>query len=296
MTSKADPKRLRLLFLTVGILVLAAGLTPALAQEPCPTCHEDEASGFTGTSHGRYFAADERYQSASCESCHGSGEEHANSDGEAKILNPAKGVAEEANATCLSCHESNPSHANWQGSPHQLAGNKCGACHDVHQDLGGTPRLGDKLPGPMEPTVKCMECHGDVRASLHQRSTHPLRDGQMGCTSCHNPHGAPGEKLIEKASINDLCYSCHQQVRGPFLWEHSPVREDCLNCHRAHGSNYPSILQARVTQLCQSCHQQGRHQTLAGLPDSVWLSNRACLNCHSRIHGSNHPSGPLFQR
>jgi hypothetical protein len=56
------------------------------------------------------------------------------------------------------------------------------------------------------------------------------------------------------------------------------------------------MLQARVTQLCQSCHQQGRHQTLAGLPASIWVGNRACLNCHQNIHGSNHPSGPLFQR
>jgi hypothetical protein len=56
------------------------------------------------------------------------------------------------------------------------------------------------------------------------------------------------------------------------------------------------MLQARVTQLCQSCHQQGRHQTVAGLPSSVWVGNRACLNCHQNIHGSNHPSGPLFQR
>jgi len=26
------------------------------------------------------------------------------------------------------------------------------------------------------------------------------------------------------------------------------------------------------------------------------LMNRSCLNCHTQIHGSNHPSGPRFHR
>jgi DmsE family decaheme c-type cytochrome len=118
----------------------------------------------------------------------------------------------------------------------------------------------------------------------------------MDCVSCHDPHGSAGDALLRQASVNENCYSCHQDMRGPFLWEHSPVREECTTCHKAHGSNYPSMLRARTTQLCQSCHQQGRHQTLAGVPQSVWVVNKACLNCHSQIHGSNHPSGPLFQR
>jgi DmsE family decaheme c-type cytochrome len=118
----------------------------------------------------------------------------------------------------------------------------------------------------------------------------------MECASCHNPHGTAGERLIDHGSVNELCTSCHQNMRGPFLWEHSPVREDCLTCHRPHGSNHPQILQARVTQLCQSCHQQGRHQTVAAVPAALWVGNKACLNCHQHIHGTNHPSGPLFQR
>jgi hypothetical protein len=40
----------------------------------------------------------------------------------------------------------------------------------------------------------------------------------------------------------------------------------------------------------------GRHQTIAGGPDRFFMINRGCTNCHNRIHGSNHPSGPLFFR
>ena len=267
---------------------------PALAQDECATCHEEVVKAFGKTGHGRHFAADKSYQSANCISCHTGAQEHAASGGEKKP--PSLKTGAEASASCLSCHAGNPKQAHWQGSAHQLAGVACASCHNPHRQQAGTPELQKTLPGARETTKKCLECHGGVRAALHQRSAHPLRDGQMDCASCHDPHGSTGEKLIRQGSVNELCYSCHQNVRGPFLWEHPPVREDCLSCHRAHGSNYPQMLQARVTQLCQSCHQQGRHQTLPGLPASIWVGNKACLNCHQNIHGSNHPSGPLFQR
>lgn len=273
--------------------VLALAL-PARAQEDCVTCHEDQAKAFPSTGHGRHFKADSSYQSSNCVSCHAGAQEHAASGGEKKPPSLERGP--EANASCLACHAGNPKQAHWQGSVHQSAGVACATCHDPHEQNLGTPQQAKTLPGPTPTTKKCLECHGGARAALHQRSAHPMRDGQMDCASCHDPHGTTGEKLIRQGSVNELCYSCHQNMRGPFLWEHSPVREDCLTCHKAHGSNQPQMLQARVTQLCQSCHQQGRHQTIASLPTSLWVGNRACLNCHQNIHGSNHPSGPLFQR
>jgi DmsE family decaheme c-type cytochrome len=278
----------------VGLLALVPLSTRG--QEDCAACHEDVVEGFAGSSHGRWFAADRAYEGATCASCHLGAAEHVDSGGERLPQSLTEGPAETANAPCLSCHAGHASQALWQGSAHQLAGLKCASCHKPHETHLGTPEQARTLPGATESTKMCLTCHGTLRASLHQRSSHPMRDGQMGCTDCHQPHGTAGEKLIDHGSVNELCYSCHQNMRGPFLWEHSPVRQDCLSCHRAHGSNYPQMLQARVTQLCQSCHQQGRHQTLAGLPTSIWVGNRACLNCHQHIHGSNHPSGPLFQR
>jgi hypothetical protein len=56
------------------------------------------------------------------------------------------------------------------------------------------------------------------------------------------------------------------------------------------------MLVSRTVQLCQACHLQGRHQTVAGTETAYWNINRQCANCHPQIHGSNHPSGPLFQR
>jgi DmsE family decaheme c-type cytochrome len=246
--------------------------------------------------HGQYFAQVPAYRSRDCATCHAGADQHVATDAEQLPENPATLPPDRANAVCLSCHENNPAQAHWEGSPHEASGTRCASCHDVHGQLAGTPGRSTNLARTGAITQRCLGCHEGMRWALNARSTHPLRDGQMECTSCHNPHGTTAERLLKESAVNEVCYTCHQKARGPFLWEHAPVRENCLTCHRAHGSNYPSLLQARTTQLCQSCHQQGRHQTLAGLPQTVWVSNRACLNCHSQIHGSNHPSGPLFQR
>ncbi|MEO8036115.1 MAG: DmsE family decaheme c-type cytochrome, partial [Acidobacteriota bacterium] len=255
MTSRIGPIVLALALSGVAVLGFAA---PAPVGEECAACHEDVVKAFGKTAHGKTFAGNTAYQSASCVSCHVDAREHAASPGDKKPVSLTKGS--QADAPCLSCHAGKPNQAHWQGSAHQMAELACASCHGVHGDHGGTPEE-NKTPGPTAVTTKCLQCHVAQRVALHQRSSHPMQDGQMECTSCHNPHGTSGEKLLKQATVNELCYSCHQNMRGPFLWEHSPVREDCLTCHKAHGSNYPQMLQARVTQLCQSCHQQGRHQT-----------------------------------
>lgn len=274
-----------------GALAVSGG---ARAEDDCAACHEETVKAFAGTKHGTEFAKGTEHRGANCASCHRGAAEHVASGGEKKPASLKRGAM--AADACLACHEGSASQAHWTGSAHERAGLACASCHDPHESRPGTPRAAKALPGPTETTKRCLECHGSVRAAMNQRSSHPLKDGVMDCASCHDPHGTAGEKLLKRSSVNDLCYSCHQNLRGPFLWEHSPVREDCLTCHKAHGSNSPKILQARITQLCQSCHQQGRHQTLPGVPASVWVGNKACLNCHQQIHGTNHPSGPLFQR
>jgi DmsE family decaheme c-type cytochrome len=121
---------------------------------------------------------------------------------------------------------------------------------------------------------------------------------------------------LVRNSVNETCYTCHAEKRGPFLWEHSPAVDDCTNCHAPHGSTNPALLKARVPWLCQTCHS-GDHgaainsganlpggsattvnglQALANQSPRAQTNARACLNCHVLIHGSNHPAGAKFQR
>jgi DmsE family decaheme c-type cytochrome len=278
---------------------LLAAPAGAATPEDCATCHEDAVQQFKATAHGRAFHAGIKGGTASCESCHGPGDKHVESGDPADILNPVDLKGARADASCLTCHGNRGGQASWHGGEHQAAGVNCVDCHGIHQDVPAR-RAGKMIKSGLSrtrtTTELCLSCHTTQRKSLTQRSSHPLREGKMDCASCHDPHGGGSETMLRADSANDLCMSCHQEKRGPFLWEHSPVREDCQTCHSPHGSNHPQLLVSRVNQLCQSCHLQGRHQTVAGLPTAMWNTNRACVNCHVQVHGSNHPSGPLFQR
>jgi DmsE family decaheme c-type cytochrome len=104
--------------------------------------------------------------------------------------------------------------------------------------------------------------------------------------------------MIKANTVNELCYKCHADKRGPFMWPHPPVEENCLSCHTAHGSNISKLLVSRVPLLCQACHNDAGHpgtiytsfETFQGRNPSNKMFARACLNCHSTIHGSNAPS------
>jgi len=122
----------------------------------------------------------------------------------------------------------------------------------------------------------------------------------VSCSDCHNPHGSTGPKQLVKGTVNETCYTCHTEKRGPFLWEHQPVREDCTICHEPHGSVHSSLLKVRGPWLCQQCHMVQFHPSTAysgtGLPTTKpsgaqQMLAKNCLNCHSQVHGSNHPSG-----
>jgi DmsE family decaheme c-type cytochrome len=108
-----------------------------------------------------------------------------------------------------------------------------------------------------------------------------------------------------KPTVNQTCYTCHAEKRGPFLWEHAPVAEDCTLCHFPHGSSRPVLLSKSPPLLCQQCHTVAGHPSVAytsrGLPGGgggggAFLLAGGCVNCHSQVHGSNHPSGVKLMR
>jgi DmsE family decaheme c-type cytochrome len=151
----------------------------------------------------------------------------------------------------------------------------------------------------------CGSCHKTQRAQINYPSHHPIKEGKVVCSSCHEPHGSVGPNMLVKATVNETCYTCHTEKRGPLLWEHPPVREDCTNCHTPHGSVNAPLLKARAPWLCQQCHDAQFHPSTlysgTGLPPPTGnaaqqLLARSCLNCHTQVHGSNHPSGPRWTR
>lgn len=288
-----------LLLIAMGVAVTSSNageaVEPALridtdppsyvGAETCVACHEDVANGFAQTAHGRGELMGHSGGS-SCEACHGPGQAHVDSGGEADKILQASGVGER----CADCHSSDAG-SFWHDSSHAEFDVTCADCHSVHE-----PWTNEQALINQDTSDTCLGCHQDMRKHLYQRSNHPLKDGLMSCVSCHSPHGSAAESAMAAATPNDKCYQCHADKRGPYLFEHQPVREDCGTCHDPHGSNQTNLLLTAAPRLCQSCHLFGHHQTVPGEPTQIWNQNRSCVNCHPRIHGSNHPSGVIFMR
>jgi DmsE family decaheme c-type cytochrome len=237
-----------------------------------------------------------------CETCHGASGEHAKrlrrgeERARAFAFDPKVDPVAKIDESCLGCHAD--SHRDdWEGGAHQRAEVSCVGCHDVHARR-------DPMSDPLAQNQTCATCHRTQLADFRKISTHPLRDGQMSCNSCHAPHAArDAGGLLKSETTNQLCFDCHADKRGPYLWEHAPVTEDCSTCHTPHGSNHRALLTRSAPLLCQSCHAQAGHPSVAfdsaGLPGgtpSPYLLARSCMNCHSQVHGSNHPSGAQLSR
>jgi DmsE family decaheme c-type cytochrome len=155
-----------------------------------------------------------------------------------------------------------------------------------------------------EPDV-CYACHKQQRADFLKASSHPVRGGRMACSDCHNAHGSSSQASLNKLTLNQTCYSCHTDKRGPVLWEHAPVSEDCGLCHTPHGSPRQALLIKSPPLLCQECHSAAGHPAVArtgaalpaeGAVGAIFVIAGSCTNCHAQVHGSNHPAGAKLMR
>jgi DmsE family decaheme c-type cytochrome len=206
--------------------------------------------------------------------------------------------ADAKNGICLTCHQGGK-RIHWSASTHANRNVSCTSCHQVHT---AHDRTRDKLTQ----SETCFQCHKEQRVQINRPSRHPIAEGLVACSDCHNPHGSVGPRMMVRDNVNDTCYTCHMEKRGPFVRTHQPVQEDCSICHNPHGTVAPNLLKARQPFLCQQCHEPTSHRgNVAGITGGSNSSNasgigitlaRACLNCHTNIHGTNNPRDASNER
>jgi DmsE family decaheme c-type cytochrome len=304
--------------LTLCLMLWLSVLLPAAAQsdvgkyskngaDTCLGCHDDETATYSGSAifKSRHAQRGDKHSpfgagGLQCEACHGPGAAHAKSKKAEMIFGYGKesqSTPAERNRTCLGCHEG-ASRTGWHAGAHERADLACTDCHKMHRERDAV------LTKATESTV-CLACHKQQRADFQKASSHPVRQGKMACSDCHAPHGSSGPAMLVKSTLNQTCTSCHAEKRGPMLWEHAPVAEDCSLCHNAHGSVRPALLTKSTPLLCQQCHEPSGHpsvpRTGSGLPanggtGAIFIVAGSCTNCHSQVHGSNHPSGAKLMR
>ena len=242
----------------------------------CLACHKGmEGGSATAVAH------------AECESCH----VDSGSDIQAS-LKAGAAIKMPTNSDCTSCHKNDRKLMNWAFSAHNKAGSSCSDCHQIH---GSSVSKGVRLSADKSDrnSAMCVKCHQDTGAEFKMRSHHPVQEGGMSCTGCHDPHGGGHTTLKSKTG---QCLECHQAIGGPKVFEHAPVVEDCTNCHAPHGSANRGLLSTSQPSVCLQCHSIatskhgfGSDPTPSPKANSRIVSGsvlRGCTNCHGAVHGS----------
>jgi len=294
---------------SLGLLACAA----LAAQQPpgpgyasdaaCQICHPDLWGTFSRNAHFKIVVSPRPVQQTfGCESCHGPGQAHVDGNGDKAKINRIEGrPSGQALDACLKCHSQDFNRANVRRSAHSLNDVACPSCHSIHRS-----------PAPKYLLAKqqkelCYTCHLEARAQFDMPFRHRVNEGVMACTDCHNPHGTftaawragSRPRLVADSFGNDqACLKCHTDKRGPFVYEHPPVRvEGCESCHSPHGSPNPRLLKRpAMFTLCLECHTgiAGFGKSGFGEPRPGTSLHRLedprfqnCVTCHPRIHGSN---------
>ena len=246
--------------------------------QTCLMCHNnDHVKSIMQTPH--YNENDSRTPGAQlgCQSCHGPSADHMKNPMANKPIQfgtDSKDDVFTQNETCLTCHEKEKQ-VLWHAGVHAANDVSCASCHTAH-----TPK--DPILDPVLEAQTCYSCHTEKRADEMKRSHHPIREGLVTCSDCHNPHGSGAERAeLVEPTVNETCAQCHADKRGPFLFEHPPVAEDCTTCHNPHGSVQPNMLEQRAPFLCSQCH--------TGAHNENRITGHSCMDCHSKIHGTNDP-------
>jgi DmsE family decaheme c-type cytochrome len=277
--------------------------SPAATKEPapedtCKACHEPHFNSYAASKHGTKADPRAPANRGGCFTCHGAGAlEHAQKGGGrgvGGVVNPASKTlsATAKNDICLTCHQGGK-RIHWSTSTHASRDVSCTSCHTVHT---AHDRTRDKLTQ----SETCFQCHKEQRVQINRPSRHPIREGLVACSDCHNAHGSAGPRMMVRDNVNDTCYTCHMEKRGPFVRTHQPVQEDCSICHNPHGTTAPNLLKARQPFLCQQCHEPTSHRgnvgSLSGTSTGANAMARGCLNCHTNIHGTNNPANISNER
>lgn len=264
-----------------------------VGSEVCQACHEEVFKNFQKNPHRSVETGSRaEWKGNACESCHGPGSKHAEAAEAAEIRNPAKLPAAQSEAVCLACHSNKPPRVQSSHAKNEVA---CVTCHTMHKSQEELVRR-----APAAVNQQCAGCHTSVSAQFRKPYHHRLPENAMSCVDCHNPHGsflATSQRTV--FASEPACVQCHADKRGPFVFEHAPVRlEGCAGCHQPHGSSNPRMLaRPQVRTLCLECHANigvttaQPTTTLGGIPpafhDLRSPRYQNCTICHVKIHGSN---------
>lgn len=202
---------------------------------------------------------------------------------------------------CKACHRDRVD--SFEGTTHarisvkgmEKEGMGCGICHgpgSLHMENEYEPGL---IINPSKNPEICFRCHLDKNAEFRLQYHHPVLEGKVSCNDCHDLHGTEARPwtITSFSDTNEVCFECHLEQRGPFVFEHEALRDGCTICHKVHGSVNDKLLIARDSNVCLQCHFQTQMESSSFAIGNFNHTNRiqvgSCFSagCHTAVHGSN---------
>ncbi|RKH49642.1 HEAT repeat domain-containing protein [Corallococcus llansteffanensis] len=243
------------------------------AQHACLDCH------VTGLD-ARYDRASHQWETkfadagVACESCHGPGGRHADSQVAADIVQPAKLSAEAGFAVCAQCHGPRRTLFPMLDAAHRYQpGQRYDANYQPMVLLVGNERSGDFF-NDGRPSTSSFEYQALIQSRCHQQ-------GGATCLTCHTaPHDPHAPNEVKKPKVTTArtsanaatCQGCHAEVvaQGEKHTHHkAAAAQDCIACHMPpvvsgvldhfadHALDVPvpkNTALHEVPNACNSCH------------------------------------------
>ncbi|HWB53550.1 MAG TPA: cytochrome c3 family protein [Tepidisphaeraceae bacterium] len=158
---------------------------------------------------------------------------------------------------CLSCHDGTIALGDIISRPQSIT--MVGTTGPLPQ---GASNLGTDLSGDHPISFKYDATLATQAGDLVNPASLPpqvqLEDGNLQCTTCHDPHDdSRGNFLVMDNSQSQLCLSCHELSGESAITGH----DQCNDCHQTHNAPSGALLlnQATVTATCLTCHTDGSY-------------------------------------
>lgn len=303
-TSKAAPDRFDSAITQINKKFAQAKPEDYIGDKACVDCHSDTSHRWDESAHAAQMSgANLPLAKRGCEGCHGPGKAHQENP-DVELIAFTKLPPKDSAAACLRCHGDTMDKTSWAHTDHARANLACTTCHQIHADTDLVLETGKINHGKTEDprsivhvakqpekhlllktdeVTLCGQCHPSAVGKFRLIYHHPVPEGQLTCSDCHDTHPSKTSR-VRQVAFKSKCVVCHQDKAGPFVYEHDPVAgfggSGCDECHSAHGSPNPSMLVSRTRGLCAQCHSDKLINHHPG--QTCWSAG-----CHASPHGSN---------
>ncbi len=263
------------------MLVFCASTALSQESETCLECHDTQAASLLDTPHELFDSSTLKTTTRiSCQSCHEGWQDHIDDPSASNIIAGTEITLFRQAEICSRCHVTPHQAAMVSTDPHLYQGITCSSCHTIHGNHTSKLVKDDR-------ENYCLACHGSIAFEFNQRSFHPLASGNIRCVDCHNQSSMAATQT--KVGFDWNCQNCHEDLAGPFLYEHPVVYshlvegEACIECHAPHGSPNDRLLRQPGNGTCKQCHATppGHLTNHSGMGAQL-----ECVQCHTEVHGS----------